>query len=124
MGCSLPVRSLKSDGRSKVLSGGPLYIAHRVSPSHVAPLGLGAVSPTDASLGAECSIIPVLLLVLLIVSLLNSSQMIFFFHMSSASCVVLALEPSKETERKRGGREGKKKERKKLGCVCEVATAE
>lgn len=51
------------------------------------------------------------------------SSDLFFFHTSSASYVVLALEPSKESERKEGGREGKKTEGKELGCVWEVAKA-
>ena len=121
------MRCLKSDGRSKLLSGCLLYRADWVSLSLSCPFRLRGSESPDASLGAECYIIPVLLLLLFIASLLNSSQMIFFFflsHMSSASGIVLTLEPSKETERKEGGRAGRKKERKRLGCVCEAAKAE
>ena len=91
LGCSVPVRSLKSDGRSKLLSGGPLYVAPWVSLSLPCPFRPGVVSPADANLGAECYIIPVPLLLLLIVSLLNSSQVTFSFFI--VLCFLCSFSP-------------------------------
>lgn len=98
---SLLVGSLKTNERSKLLSGGPLHTACPVSliPSSPASSGVGVmVSPTAANLGPECYSLCFCYscLFLLLVTLLNSSQIIFSFpYMSSASCIVLALEPSK-----------------------------
>lgn len=50
---SLLMGSLKMEGTSKVLPGGPLHTAHRVSliPCSSAPSGLGMVTPMAAGAG-------------------------------------------------------------------------
>lgn len=52
---SLLVGSLKMEGTSKVLSGGPLHMAHLVSliPCSSAPSGLGMVTPVAAGAGGS-----------------------------------------------------------------------
>lgn len=108
---SLLVGSLKTDRSSQLLSGGPPTQGLPPTPPLPAPQDL-VLSPSDAS--------PMPLLLLSIAPLLHSSKILslfLFFCMSSSSCKVLALEPSKEIERKtrreERGREGRWKERKK-----------
>lgn len=107
---SLLVGSLKTDRRSQLLSGGPPTQGLPPTPPLPAPPDL-VLSPSDAS--------PMPLLLLSIAPLLHSSKfsLSFFLFACPLPPAVLALEPSKEIERKRRreerGREGRWKERKK-----------
>lgn len=112
----------KSDGRSKLLSGGPAYIAHLFSPSpaYPAPSSLGVVNPTDASLGDECYIIPYAF-----APFVNSpfiklfSNNLFFFPY--VLCFLCNFSPwAIKINRKKGGRKGKKEERKKQGVFMKL----
>lgn len=111
------MESPKSDKRSKLLSGGPAYIAHLVSPipAYPVPSGLGVVSPTDA---IPCAF----------ATFVNNSFIKLFsnFLFLICLCFLCSFSPwAIKINRKKGeGGEGRKKERKKPRCVYEVAKAE
>lgn len=117
--CSLLLGSLKADRSPKLLSGGPLHPVHAVwflPPSSLqAPWWWVLQMP---AWGLSAVLVPRLLLLLLLPTLWNSLQITFLnLHFL---CVALALEPSKETERRKEGKWGRKGERNQNSVLCGI----